>query len=563
MTDAKRKFTRFADSVVPCCLALITYRNLHFAAQTGEALAVFNLGIDTEIYHSLALQLLSSEAPGIPPGLAPGFPIFLASVYAAFGPSPLAVKLVHCVLLFLIAVQIWLIGRHYFSRTVGALGAVLTVTSPMLVSYAVTLQYELLVAFLFSVMFSALLLAINSRTLADIIIWSAVLAVTAACCTLTREPFLLLAPFFFIYLLLYGRAPRRAVGLSFAVAIGLYLSIVGWWVADVHRRTGLLVPISAKGPINLDAGNNPGANGTFNLQQFPFHDNVFDIPSPKGLDFVRHRPLEWAALAAQKADYFFGFRKDGWNVPRYAALVTARLTFGSLPYEWCLFLARSGLSLLFLASLPLLLRRAIGELSIVPLMVVLTLVLQVVLMSAHRYALPYLPQMALFAAYACTVLLARLSLRLATAFAALFAGLYLVSYVNPPTITWNVPIEATDGALYGDERIAGEVVRYFPAAGGPRFAAVNSDEYFPRGPLTLALSAQTDCHRRGKASPMVVEFLVEGRGAICRQVLPCKQPYRARCALSEDAAVRTVVYTTGAAELRLSALQYELGAIEQ
>src|SRR4029453_13460317 len=89
------------------------------------------------------------------------------------------------------------------------------------------------------------------------------------------------------------------------------------WSAVQSIRHHTLITISEKGPLVIELGNNPPANGTYNAP-------LVGIGQPTGLAFVRAFPGQWFELAWRKAFYFWGVLRDGWNVPRPVPVCVGR-----------------------------------------------------------------------------------------------------------------------------------------------------------------------------------------------------------------------------------------------
>src|SRR5687768_13929100 len=93
-------------------LVVGSWSNLQFVRKQGEALAVYNLGIDTATYHELAITFAQSgNLRHVGPDQPPGFIVGLGVLYRFFGPSTLTAKVVFCVLITLTAAMTYWLGR--------------------------------------------------------------------------------------------------------------------------------------------------------------------------------------------------------------------------------------------------------------------------------------------------------------------------------------------------------------------------------------------------------------------------------------------------------------------
>jgi 4-amino-4-deoxy-L-arabinose transferase-like glycosyltransferase len=304
--------------------------NLFFATIQRNSISIYNLGIDTAIYRSFALNLANTGALEVPHAFAPGIVFYLATVFFAFGYSPFIVKIIHCFLIAIISLLGAWLGKHLYNARTGLFCAMLLSYSPLLRSYGMTYQYEVLVTFLFT---ASLTLFLWSHVQKDAVRKIALVAsgFILGLSALTREIFLTAFPFFLLALFrmtAYTARWRSAVIFSFA-----FLVPVLWWIGRIYLQTGELVPISMKGPFNLMAGNNPLANGTFNLNELPMVNGDFQIPSPHGVAFWLQEPRASIELIVRKFLLFWGFLKDGWDVPHPMSMVLYHLSFHQIPLQ--------------------------------------------------------------------------------------------------------------------------------------------------------------------------------------------------------------------------------------
>ncbi|HQH27102.1 MAG TPA: glycosyltransferase family 39 protein, partial [Oligoflexia bacterium] len=547
--------------------------NLHLAFDSRSALSVYNLGIDTAIYDGLAWQAAQAGKLQPNPAVAPGFVFYLTWIYRWFGHAPLAAKLLNCMMIVLIALESYCLSRRMFGKTAGLLAALLISFSPMFHAYSATLQFEVLAAFLFCFAVSFLLHGLRRQGGCSMFAWSAASGLVLGCAVLTREAFLAVLPVFVLAILGSRSSPPRQrifAALFFMLPV---LLIAGFWIFSVYRANGVLVPVSAKGPINIEAGNNPLANGTFNLTRFNPQGFSFDIPDPKGWSFIRQRPLPALSLAGRKFLYFWGFLKDGWNVPRPLSLVFWKLAFGKIPLEHCQTLARSILALFFFAGLVLLARRPLCiENWFGPSCVFSVLIVHLILMSSHRYIIPVLPQVVFVASLAGakifdSFLLCLRSKRSAAAAAAILAVWAGYGLGNDFSGIYRERAVKTDGVMYSDEtakeREEGPV-RFFDRARGPRPAVIIADEMLPQGLFAVKIEYRTDCASAGE--PLFsFEAALGSDDASCRHTVVCNEhdSYQTAvqpCYLSRARVVKPVVYYLGGAGLWLAQVSFVLNA---
>src|SRR4029450_1408220 len=106
------------------------------------------------------------------------------------------------------------------------------------------------------------------------------------------------------------------------------------------------------------------------------------VPEPRG-----ELRLAWRKLL-----YFWGVLRDGWNVPRPAAVWLARASGGLGPLEIILPAARGGWLLLALIVACVTLRRnQWQELWLLPAIIAALMAVHLATISSHRFAAPILP----------------------------------------------------------------------------------------------------------------------------------------------------------------------------
>jgi Dolichyl-phosphate-mannose-protein mannosyltransferase len=364
-------------------LLAVTALNIRLALRTKDALACYNLGIDTDKYDGAARRIASTGVVDVPTLQPPGYILYLALLYRLLGPRVIVPKLLACAMVLGLSVGVWAYGRRFVGEGAAFAGAVLTITSPVFRAYASTLQYEVLAAFLFSASIAVVLAATHGSTRRRRFVSLSAASILCVVTTLTRETFLVVFPVLLLYVAVSTKGEKRERTEMVTAMAVIFVAVLGSWSVWQHRRTGQWVLVSQKGPLVLQFGNNPNANGTYNATLKP-------VVSPAGWEFIQARPWMAAKLAVRKFVYFFGFLKDGWNVPRASALLIARLTFGAVSLVVCEALARSTASVFALGGAVVILatRRLRRELWVLPAVIGATLGLHVVSISSHRFAIP-------------------------------------------------------------------------------------------------------------------------------------------------------------------------------
>jgi hypothetical protein len=151
------------------------------------------------------------------------------------------------------------------------------------------------------------------------------------------------------------------------------------------RRTGRTGDSFNQGPIVAELGHNPRANGTFNAP-------LVGIGQPTGVRFALAYPGREVQLAARKVLYFWGVLRDGWNVPRPAAVWVWRATTGRVPLAWIEPWARGGVLLLtVLIALALWTRAEWRCWWVFPAVLAAVMVMYIITLSSFRFSVPSLP----------------------------------------------------------------------------------------------------------------------------------------------------------------------------
>lgn len=182
---------------------------------------------DQADYAAMAENLVAGGGfaihPGIPtPDRAPGYPLFVAAVYAVTGSSPRAVLVAQALLSALTCLLLfWILLETVENERVARLGAGLLAAYPVLIVYCGRLLSETLFTFLLAA--SMLLLARHLRRGKP---WEAVLCGLAMGAATLVRPGSLLMPWLVLGLMLmYGRS-RAAAWLGYAAVF--YMTLVPW-----------------------------------------------------------------------------------------------------------------------------------------------------------------------------------------------------------------------------------------------------------------------------------------------------------------------------------------------
>lgn len=378
--------------VVPAGIMLLAFlvRGLFLVAwRPGEVLTNDAAGYDV-----LAMMLLERGEFGVRPGqplanLQPGYPLFLAGVYALFGHHLWAARGAQALVGALTALLAFLLGRRLFGERAGILAAGGVALSPELVAASSLLLTEVWFAFLLSVAVWAFLAGESSGSPARSV--AAGLAVGVA--SLTRGAALVLLPVMAGSILLRRPRPRAFVlaGL-FVVASLLPLAP---WIARNYIRFGAFIPVRTTGGHAAWSGNYLPWDGRWRGNEPPLSDLVAGRTDLEA-DRILYREA-WAMIAAEPgAHLLLWIRKIPrfWlGVPGSELLLAGRPgVIALLGASWAVVLALGGSGVLWAA------RRDGGAVRLVLLVLAGFTLLHLPLIAIPRYRVPLIPLVMPFAA---------------------------------------------------------------------------------------------------------------------------------------------------------------------
>ena len=251
----------------------------------------------------------------------PGYPVFLAGLYAAFGPSLVAAKLANVLLGAASVLLTYLIGCELRRPVVGLVGAAILAVFPGYVLFAPLILSEKL----FVVLFCAalwLFLRVHARAGSETAPWLG-LGLFLGAASLVRGVGFFLLPVFASTRLLEGGTWRSTSRLTLVAAAGILIALVPWTVRN-HLRLGYPILIASDGAFALYVGNSPIATGYHTMaMREPYLERfgeLLALPNPRGeVEVVRaemREALAWmvthphrmAALAPVKL--FHMYRND-------------------------------------------------------------------------------------------------------------------------------------------------------------------------------------------------------------------------------------------------------------
>jgi hypothetical protein len=555
---------RFNSRVRTACLATIAAVLLVLPlidlVKAGERLTLVpNLEVDARAYDRFALDLARHPSlEALPPVFPPGFVMIVAMVYATVGHSLVAAKILLWLCLVLTTALARLLARRvYGTNAAGWTAALLAASSPALQGYTGTLQSEVLVAALILGLVLLALHAADTNAAGPLLRRTLVLAIAIGLALLIRESLIAFVPVFALFAAYRAAcATRIAVGAAAAaiIVVGAAAPSAGWsGFQSIRVGHAMLIRDNVQGI--LPVGHNPEANGTWSVA-------LAGIGQPAGLPFILAEPRQEVRLLARKFLYFWGVLRDGWNVPRPAAVWVARATGGLVPMDFLLPFARGGwLLIAFIVAAVALGRSGWQQFWLLPAMVAALMALHLATISSHRFAISILPIVFVLIAGPLARGRTRLKPRAVAVLIALaVAGLTMQMHVWP--VTYRLQATELDG-VNGENRREGDgrLVRVSDAARGRRVAFALYDEYLPRGRVMLQMMARRGTPSAPPSTPVarVRLFLLDG-GTPCDVLISVDElpvqdqwmPVGVGCTLAHDGPARLIVDTLGRADLSFS-----------
>jgi hypothetical protein len=304
---------------------------------------------DQRSYHALGRQLVAGQGfsfakPWYPftPADTPTahwsylYSLFVASIYALFGPYPLAARLLQAVLGgLLLPWMVYRLTRTAFAplpwgeehgNTLALLAALMSAVSAYYILYAATLMTE---TFFIIVLLWSLERSINladrlrvAQPIVSLLLPGLVLGFSLGIATLLRQSILPWVPVLFLYLLGVGwRAGRLRSTVTTLVLAGLVLVafVLPWTVRNYLVYNDFLLLNSNAGYAMYSAQHPMHGTSFREFDAAPLPDGMWGRPEPEmdrelmrsGIQFVLDDPGRYLLLSLSRAYAFFEF----WPTP--------------------------------------------------------------------------------------------------------------------------------------------------------------------------------------------------------------------------------------------------------
>jgi 4-amino-4-deoxy-L-arabinose transferase-like glycosyltransferase len=212
--------------------------------------------MDTRGYHEPALSLVQSgrldtflDPPGMPMTYrTPGYPVFLAAIYAVFGANWAVVTLIQAILATITVYLTWRLARKFWGDRVALVAAALVAVDPVssVLSQKIMTENNFALFIMIAVLTGVNLLTENRRRVG----WALLLGLALALATLTRPSSYYLPVPVILGVLIWGLKRRwrmRTLALSVGMILLPLFLLIGGWIWRNYRVTGVPIYTSIEG----------------------------------------------------------------------------------------------------------------------------------------------------------------------------------------------------------------------------------------------------------------------------------------------------------------------------
>ncbi len=372
---------------------------------------------DPRAYDTIAKGLVQGEGyheEGKRAFRPPGYPYFLASLYTIFGAFTLPVRLVQTVMAVITCLIIFFLGKKFANERTGLWAAGFFAVYPQCIRYPGNLYVETLFIFLFLYAMVFLFDVVKLPSYTKSIIAGILLGLSA----LVREVtlILILPILLWAILVINSYSEKKQLRKRLSVFVMFFVLTISPWTLRNYFLFQSFIPISTSGGFNFYLGNNPQATGQYNSEsdieiKWPYslsnesRDELLrlELEAAKkgytdGINFIVHNPGQFFRLALKKFVLL-------WQPPTYK--LNIREAFNETIFR--IFWLINYLVLLILAPFGIWISiKKFGKEWILFLMILFSVTgLHMLMYSATRYRLPWIPFLMIFAALAMDSVWAR------------------------------------------------------------------------------------------------------------------------------------------------------------
>lgn len=359
-------------------------------------------GLDTWGYDRLAKSLVFGEGYPQEVRWPPLFPIFLAGIYALFGPSFFFVKIIQAAIGSFTCLLIFLIGKESFDEKIGLLSGLLAVFYPGFISYTGLVLTETLTAFLVATSIYLLIKAIAHKNKWRWYIFAGLILGLANLC----RSEMLFFPIFVLggLLIIYKNKKQALIGFLILSSVAA-ITISPWTVRNFilfHK----LIPVTVGLGRALWLGSYPQEWTEYHFDREPiktlykestqieFNDKLMKM----GIENIKNHPFLYLKFSIKK---FFRF----WITSHSNTIRGLEESFVStiqnkkykILFQKLIFLAIN-MGIIFLGFLGIFITRRRKMVSLLLAIIIYKVLLHMALFSAPRFQIHIMPVMLVFSA---------------------------------------------------------------------------------------------------------------------------------------------------------------------
>jgi len=363
---------------------------------------------DPKVYDSIAKGLVQGEGYHVAEKRAffpPGYPYFLAVFYSIFGFHIFPVQLVQTVLAAITCLLIFFLGKKLANERTGLCAAGLFAVYPQFIRYPGNLYVETLFIFLFLLALVFLFDIGQKPSYLKPVTAGFILGLSA----LVREIslFMLFPIILWAILMMKGSSEKGQWGKRLSVFVVFFALTISPWTLRNYYLFHSFIPISTNGGFNFYLGNNPQATGEYNYES----DAKIKWPHPlnnespeelllleveaarigykKGINYILHNPDHFFRLALKKFVLL-------WRPPTYN--LNLRKNFIETIYRIIWLVNYLLILLLAIPGLWISVKSFGREWILFPLLLFSVTGIHMLMYSATRYRLPWIPMLMILAA---------------------------------------------------------------------------------------------------------------------------------------------------------------------
>jgi 4-amino-4-deoxy-L-arabinose transferase-like glycosyltransferase len=320
------------ESFLAAMVILIAFslRALHVIFTSKFNPLAGDLTLDALIYDKWAKALVwGGDAGSTQMMQAPLFPWFVSLVYRFFGPSLTAVRFAQAILGTAACGLVTVAARRLFRSSLAGILAGLTAALYLpSIFFEGVLVPATLILFLNALLVFVLVPESGPPSSARRVLAGLILGLSVA----ANPSGLLMVPFVLVHIALFRRGASRALLRNSAFFLAGFLAALAPLAVRNHRLSGEFTPLTSGGGINFYIGNNPEAQGFYNVPSYGGESlggtprkqleqmtlvasresgrelgpsGVSSFWLRKGIRYCVENPGQWFSLLRQKAVFFW------------------------------------------------------------------------------------------------------------------------------------------------------------------------------------------------------------------------------------------------------------------